>query len=175
MRHPDDDPDREEFAGPSKSELKRRSEELQDLGVALAELSQAELDALPLPEMLRDAIEELRRTTGRGGQLRQRQYVGKLMRHVDAEPIRAALESRRTLDRARVLNEKRIEQWRDRLLAEGEPALDALLLERPHANRRELAALIAQAAAERNAARPPAAARRLFQRLRTLLENESPA
>ena len=175
MRRHDDDPELEEFEGPSKSELKRRSEDLQDLGVALAELSQAELDALPLPETLRDAIEQLRRTTGRGGLLRQRQYVGKLMRHVDAEPIRAALEARHALDRSRVQREKLIEQWRDRLLAEGEPALDELLRERPRANRRELAALIAQAAAERNAARPPAAARRLFQRLRTVLEDEPAA
>jgi ribosome-associated protein len=175
MHRHDEDPGLEEFAGPSKSELKRRSEELQDLGVALAELPPAELDALPLPETLRDAIEQLRRTTGRGGLLRQRQYVGKLMRQVDAEPIRAALEARHLLDRARVQREKRVEQWRDRLLAEGEPALAVLLRERPRANRRELAALIAQAAAERNAARPPAAARRLFQRLRTLLDDESAA
>ena len=38
----------EEFEPPSKSERKRQSSDLQDLGEALIGLSQAELDALPV-------------------------------------------------------------------------------------------------------------------------------
>ena len=75
----------EEFEPPSKkSERKRQSSELQDLGEALIGLSQAELDALPLPESLRDAVMLARRITAHGGLYRQKQYIGKLMRKIDA-------------------------------------------------------------------------------------------
>jgi ribosome-associated protein len=57
-------------------------------------------------------------------QRRQRQYIGKLMRDVDPEPINALLTRLHADDR----REKRVfanaERWRDRLLREGEAALD---------------------------------------------------
>src|SRR5688572_19113750 len=84
---------------PSKSARKRHSDDLQQLGEALIELSDSELDALPLPEQLRDAVLLARRITAHGGLYRQKQYIGKLMRKLDAEPIRAALEARRNRER----------------------------------------------------------------------------
>ena len=80
---------------PSKSERKRRSDDLQSLGEALIDLPDSELDALPLPEALRDAVLLARKITKHGGLYRQKQYIGKLMRKIDAEPIRAALDARR--------------------------------------------------------------------------------
>jgi ribosome-associated protein len=73
---------------PSKSELKRQSRDLQDLGDELVELPLAELDALDLPEDLRDAVIAGRRITSHGARVRQRLYIGKLLRHIDVEPIR---------------------------------------------------------------------------------------
>src|SRR5688572_9902675 len=89
---------------PSKSERKRQSDDLQALGEALIDLPDNEFDALPLPENLRDAVLLARRITAHGGLYRQKQYIGKLMRKIDAEPIRAALDGRK--DRERLVTQR---------------------------------------------------------------------
>jgi len=76
---------------PSKSERKRAAHAAQDLGETLISLRDSDLEALDLPERLVDAIRDARSTPSRGGGARQRQYIGKLMREIDLEPIRAAL------------------------------------------------------------------------------------
>ena len=60
---------------PSKSERKRRSDDLQSLGEALIELPAAELDALPLPDQLRDAVLLAQRITAHGGLYRQKRCI----------------------------------------------------------------------------------------------------
>ena len=116
---------------PSKSERKRRSDDLQSLGEALIDLPDSEFNALPLPEALRDAVLLARKITKHGGLYRQKQYIGKLMRKIDAEPIRAALEARHERERVEALRFRRIEQWRDRLLQEGASAIERLAAEVP--------------------------------------------
>jgi len=80
-----------EAARPSKTRLKHEAHELQALGAALTELPPERLDALELAEPLRDALLEWRRTRSHEGRRRQLQYIGKLMRNVDVEPLRAAV------------------------------------------------------------------------------------
>jgi ribosome-associated protein len=162
------DDDDAEFEGPSKSQRKRDADALQDLGVALLDLPPAELEALPLPEKLRDAIELLRRITSRGAQLRQRQYIGKLMRKVDVEPLRAAIEQQRVAKASRSRDFHRLEALRDRLLTEGEPALVTFLAAHPEADATRLRRLLAEAAKEKAAGRTPSAARELFRILREI-------
>jgi ribosome-associated protein len=116
---------------PSKSARKRHSDDLQALGEALIELSAAELDALPLPEQLRDAVLLAQRITAHGGLYRQKQFIGKLMRKIDAEPIREAMTARRDRERLEALRFHRIEQWRDKLLTEGVDAVARLQVEFP--------------------------------------------
>ena len=76
----------------SKTKKKERMHELQRLGEALVELPPARLAALPLPEALASAVREAKRIRSRGAHRRQIQYIGRLMREVDADPIRAALK-----------------------------------------------------------------------------------
>lgn len=154
---------------PSKSELKRRSAELQDLGESLIGLPQSDLDALSLPEKLRDAVELARRITKRGGLYRQKQYIGKLMRSTDVEPIRAALAARRDARRRSAAEFKRVEHWRDRLISEDPDALSALLEAYPHADGELLAQLAGEARHERARGSPPRAARRIFAELSSIL------
>jgi ribosome-associated protein len=154
---------------PSKSELKRRSDELQALGEALIELPQHELDALPLPEKLRDSVELARRITKRGGLYRQRQYIGKLMRQIDVEPIRAALAAKRQSQRRAAAQFKRLEAWRDRLLSADGGALDEFVATHPEADARKLARLAHEARREHSANLPPRAARTLFAELRRIV------
>ena len=165
MRPSDEDP----ADPPSKSARKREALDLQALGEALIDLPAAELDALGLPETLHDAIVAARGLTSRGAAVRQRQYIGKLMRKVDAEPIRAALAQRLESDRVRIQRERHIEQWRERLLADDAAAWSELQAVHPLAPVEELRSLVRQARAEHDASRAPAAARKLFRRLREIL------
>jgi len=154
---------------PSKSELKRQSRELQDLGQTLVELPAAELDALELPEDVREAVTAARRITSHGARVRQRLYIGKLLRRTDVEPIRQSLARRSEIDRQRVQREHVLEEWRERLLADDGSAWTELAARVGVEAIEPLRSLARQARAEARAARPPAAARRLFRRLRELL------
>jgi ribosome-associated protein len=169
----DDEPGR-----PSKSERKRAAHAAQDLGEALIRMRDPELDALGLPETLIEAIREARHIKSRAAGVRQRQYIGKLMREIDPEPIRAALAARSERDALETQLFKRAEGWRERLLREGEAALDELARLRPGLDRGEWGRRVAAAGRERSAperraaGRPGAvgpAGRELFRALRALL------
>jgi ribosome-associated protein len=77
---------------PSKSARKREYLALQKLGEELITIRESDLQSMPLDEDLLEAIMETRRIKSHGALRRQKQYIGKLMRHVDPEPINAALE-----------------------------------------------------------------------------------
>ncbi len=154
---------------PSRSERKRRDLDLRALGVELVALPAAEFDTLDLPEKLRDAVEACRTITSHGARLRQEMYVAKLLRHVETGPIRVALARRGEIDRQRVKREHSLERWRERLLADDPGAWTELAGQVDPAALQALHALARQARAEQAAARPPAAARQIFRRLRELL------
>jgi len=157
----------------SKTRRKKESQALQDRGAALVALCGERLAAIDLPDSLRDAVMDARRITGFEARRRQMQYIGKLMRKVDAEPIRARLEAWKSPERAQVAQFKRIEMWREGLLGEG-GEVGELLREYPRADRSQLDALIRDALREREENRPPKSFRELFQALRALLEQRDP-
>jgi ribosome-associated protein len=160
---------------PSKSARKRAAHEAQDLGETLIGLRDSELVALDLPERLVDAIREARRIPSRAGGARQRQYIGKLMRDIDPEPIRAALAAhseKSALDGERF---KRLEAWRERLVLEGAVALDELQRWRPGLERAHWLRMINAARAERQRGSTGIAGRELFRALRGLFEIEPDA
>ena len=149
------------------SKTKRKAEmlELQGLGATLLELPQAQLASLGLPEALAAALREAQRITSREGKRRQLQYIGRLMRDVDADPIRAALaaiEGSSAVARAR---QRRLEQWRARLLAD-DCALTEFAHQHAGADLQALRTLIRNARKEIAAAGPPRAQRELFRLLR---------
>ena len=169
---PEDLPEDDAPERPSKSERKRAAHAAQDLGEALIGLREAELQALALPERLTEAVRAARRITSRAAGARQRQYIGKLMRDIDPEPIRATLASRSERDAVETQLFKRAEGWRERLLAEGEPALAELERLRPGLDRAQWSRRVAAARRERDATPAPrvgAAGRELFRALRALL------
>lgn len=76
---------------PSKSARKREYLALQKLGEDLIGLKETDLRKMGLDEDLLEAVLEARQIKSRGALRRQKQYIGKIMRRVDAEPIRAAM------------------------------------------------------------------------------------
>jgi len=72
---------------PSKSQRKREATALQDLGEQLVKLTAAQLRHIPLPDDLVAAVHAAQAIAQRGGRKRQLQYIGKLMRQLDAAQI----------------------------------------------------------------------------------------
>jgi ribosome-associated protein len=153
----------------SKTQRKKQVAGLQDLGAELVALSEEQLARIELPERLRDAVMDARRITAFEAKRRQLQYIGKLMRSVEAGPIRAALDAALARSYSEAATHKRTETWRERLLS-GPEAVDELLAEYPGADGRRLRALVRAALHERTEGRPPRNYRALYQALRALIE-----
>lgn len=154
---------------PTKGDLKRQARTLQVLAEQLIEAPEELVATLDLPEKLRDAIDLARRITSHGALVRQKLFVGKLMRKVDPEPIRVALASVGETARLATMRFKRAERWRDRLVLEGPAAIVEFLAEFPAADRADLTRLVAAALAERSAAKSTGAGRALFRHIGNIL------
>lgn len=165
---PPEEQDDDDLVLISKSQLKRESEALQALGEALVELPASKLAKIPMPGNLADAVAEARRIKAHGGRKRQLQYIGKLMRNIDAEPIQQAMEALSTEQARDNARFHRLEQWRDRLISEGDGALGELLEAYPQADRQHLRQLIRNAQREQAKGQAPKTARELFRYLREL-------
>lgn len=135
---------------------------LQDLGESLIALDPAKLAELALPERLVDAITLARGITRHEARRRQLQYVGRLMRDLDPEPIRAALERFAAMPKAERARFAAAERWRDRLLDDGAAATE-FIAAFPQVDAQELAQLAGEARAERSSGRPPHKFRALFR------------
>jgi len=157
------------YEGPSKSQRKRDSAALQDLGAELVNMPKSKLAAIPLDEDLREAIALAQSIKAHGGRKRQILYIGKLLRGIDATPIREAIAKLDQTDAASVAHLHRLERWRERLLAEGNDALTQLLGEFPAADSQRLRQLIRNAQQEHAAGKPPKSSRELFRYLRELV------
>jgi ribosome-associated protein len=152
----------------SKTRRKRQMLERQDLGEDLVRLSPAELAQLELPEPLLDAIEHAKTIRKFGALRRQLQYIGRLMREVDAAALAARLESWNTRARRPIAHMHRLERWRERLL-EADDALSELAQAHPGCDVQRVRTLVERARRERARGEPPAAARALFQALKEIV------
>lgn len=147
---------------PSKSQRKREMTALQDLGESLLRLTPAELARLDLPEALREAIGAMAGIGSHEARRRHRQYIGKLMRQVDPQPLRAAIDDATGESKQAVALMHRCERLRDALLAD-DAALDAVLAELPGADVQQLRATIRAARREHREGRPPKHVRQLYR------------
>lgn len=131
----------------SRTDMKRESDELQDLGTELLTLRADLMDRLDLPEKLKDAIAEAKRITNFEGKRRQIQFVGKLMRRLDEEAVaavRGALDEQRNGSATEKLALHLAEQWRDRLIHSDEVLLQ-WMEQYPRTDTQQIRALIRQA------------------------------
>jgi ribosome-associated protein len=155
---------------PSKSARKREMLALQELGEALVNLSDGELATIPLEPELAEAIQTARRIKSHEGLRRQMQYIGKVMRRIDTEPIATAYTDLQHGRQERNQQFHKLEQLRDVLIERGVDAMSEVLEQFPDADRQHLRQLIVAAAKEKAANQPPAAARKLFRYLRELAD-----
>ena len=163
-----EDEDQEEIIWVSKSEIKRDAEDLKQLGEKLVNLTKANLTKVPLDDSLKDAI-ELAQRLQKEARRRQLQYIGKLLRSIDAEPIREALEKIENKHNQQHAMLHKLEILRDELVAKGDIALTDLLNEHPSADRQQLRNLIRAAQKEKEQNKPSKAYREIYQILKTLI------
>lgn len=156
---------------PSKSQRKRDSDALQDLGAALVELPAERLKKVPLEDNLRDAVKECQKITSHGARRRQMQYIGKLMRNVDPAPIQAVLDSFNGQSKAETARLHRLESLRTRLL-EDEQVLQEIVTTWPQADLQYLRQQRRNALREQSQSKPPKAFREIFRVLRDLDEGK---
>lgn len=163
-----EDEDQEEIIWVSKSEIKRDAEDLKQLGEKLVNLTKANLTKVPLDDSLKDAI-ELAQRLQKEARRRQLQYIGKLLRSIDAEPIREALEKIENKHNQQQAMLHKLEILRDELVAKGDAALTDFLNEHPSADRQQLRNLIRAAQKEKEQNKPSKAYREIYQILKTLI------
>ncbi len=151
---------------PSKSQLKREMHALQTLGEAIIAMTPAERARLPLSDDMLAAVEETARVRSHEGRRRHMQYVGKVMRRENLEAIKAVYDEIEQEKLRRDHAFHRLEAWRDRLLDEGDSAVEAFIADYPDVDRQALRQLIRNAQRERDKGKPPASARKLFKLIR---------
>ena len=158
---------------PSKTQRKKQMHELQTLGERLVALNASQLDEVDLPQRLRAAVDDAKRFTRHEARRRQMQYIGRLMRDVDAAPIRAQLAEVEGHSAQANARHRRLETWRERLLADDE-ALTAFAAEHPGADLQLVRALIRNARKEAALGKPPRAQRELFRLLKDIESSTPP-
>jgi ribosome-associated protein len=161
-----------EFFSPSRSQQRRDALEVLELAEKLASLTPTQLSRLPIPDDLLPHLEHTRKITAHIARKRQLAFLAKQMRREDdetLEAIRDALDEDGKAARRETAAMHRIEDWRERLVAEGDAALAELLEEHPSADRQHLRQLVRNAHEEKLRNKPPRAYRELFQELKRLL------
>jgi len=171
----------EEVGPPSKTQLKAEADEKQALGEALLTLRADLMARLDLPDKLLDALKEAKRITHFEGRRRQMQFIGKLMRPLNIEPIRAAIDEQANGSADLTLALHLAEQWRDKLIA-SDDALGQWMTDYPGTDSQQLRALIRQARKDIAKPETPGEAprhgksyREIFQLVRQAMKQEPDA
>jgi ribosome-associated protein len=155
---------------PSRSARRRDALDVLAFARRLSELPPARLDALELPEDIRDELAEVQRTPSHIAHKRQLAHLAKLMRAHDEQDFaaaRGALANDRAASAREAAELHRIEALREKLLGDdGDTMLTSVIAGHPRLDHQHLRALIRQARRERDAGKPPRAQRELFRLLR---------
>lgn len=157
----------------SKSQRKRDMTALQKLGMTLVALKSSQIEQLNLPEALFDAVVEAKRLTKNEAIRRQMQFIGRIMRSVDAEPIQMQIDAWNGLNDQESAKQHQLERWRDRLVAD-DGALAEFIAQFPNSDAQQLRTLIRNTRKEQLAKKPPAHYRALFRMLREIMQSPSP-
>lgn len=157
---------------PSRSAMKRESHALQSLGEQLMALPDSHLKDLTMPERLREAIVECKKMKLGEGRRRQMQFIGKLMRDADPEPLREAVAAFELGHARNALALHQAERWRADLITDDKAVFNRWMDEHPDCDVQRLRTLIRNA--RKDAAATPEqrngrAFRELFQFIKEAL------
>ncbi|MGQ0544950.1 MAG: ribosome biogenesis factor YjgA [Betaproteobacteria bacterium] len=151
----------------SKTRRKKEMHELQALGAALVDLPESQVGEMALEPRLEEAVLEAKRIKSHEAKRRQLQYIGRLMREIDAEPIRARLAAVEGHSAQEGARHRRLEAWRERLLAD-DAALTEFASQYPSTDIQAVRTLIRNTRKEQKEGKPPRAYRELFRLLKAI-------
>lgn len=154
--------------GKSRTRKKNEDKALQALGERLTGLPIEQLEKMDLPEDVLTAVRDARKIRSHGARRRQIRRVGALLRNIDLEGVRAALENIRLGDYRKAQAFKKIESWRDRLAAGNSLPVEEIIRTCPDADRQRLMQLVRNAWREADAGSGVKASRALFRYLKKI-------
>ncbi|WP_410686946.1 ribosome biogenesis factor YjgA [Avibacterium paragallinarum] len=163
--------EQEEIIWVSKSEIKRDAEALKQLGEKLVNLTLAKLEKIPLAENILDAV-TLAQRLQKEAKRRQLQYIGKLLRQIDVEPIQEALDKIENKHSQQQALLHKLEHLRDELISKGDALLNTVVNDYPAVDRQHLRNLIRAAQKEKAQEKPAKAYREIFQYLKVVVMEE---
>jgi len=152
----------------SKSSLKRDMTALQKIGETLVKLPQSQLDKIPVPDKLLEAVNHARSLKTRESIRRQLQYIGKVIRDIDTAPIQEALRLLQLTNARATQDFHELENWRERLIKEGDDAIQIYLADHPQADRQKLRQLVRKAQHDRKQEKDTGGTTELFRYLKTI-------
>jgi ribosome-associated protein len=161
------------YDGPSKSQLKRESHHMVDVGEEILKLSSQDIRSLQLPDELDAAIATALKIKSRSGLKRQRLYIGKLLRSMDSEAIESQLRKIQHRHDTNTAQFKRLEKWRDSLVDNDKQTLNDVIAHFPDIDRQHINQLIRAANQEKQRGKTPTASRKLFKYLRDMEEQQN--
>lgn len=166
-------PDWEQETFNSRNEIKKAAQAVTDMGEMLSDMSENKIHKMPLTDEIRKAVLDLKEMKQKrvGPALkRQRLFLGRLLRtneHVIRE-LKAKMYEEEQKSKLQNAHFQRLEKWRDRMIEEGDDALNVFMSDYPQVDRTQLRQLIRNAQKERAQEKPPKSARLIFQYLKGL-------
>jgi ribosome-associated protein len=157
---------------PNKTRIKKEIAALFKLGEEMSVLSPDQLGRLMLPEKILQAVREVSGMPHTGARKRLLKYIAGQLHQIDVEPYVEKLARLKNKSAHAVREHHLAEQWRDRLIAEGNEAVTELLDDCPEADSQHLRQLIRNAQKEIAAAKPPKSSRLLYRYVKSLLQND---
>ncbi|TRW50449.1 DUF615 domain-containing protein [Aliidiomarina halalkaliphila] len=158
----------------SKSQRKRESQAMHELGVKLVKLGKNVLKQLPLDHEVLAAVQLAQKIENkREGYRRQLQFIGKLLRQRDTDALLAKIDEIENHSLYQASHFHALERWRDRIISGGDDAIQAFIDDYPMADRQQLRQYARQAQKELEQNKPPAASRALFKYIRGVVDSQA--
>lgn len=155
----------------SRSQRKEEVQALQKIGESLLKLTEEQLAKIELPDNLLAALKHAKSLSSNEAKRRQLQYIGKIMRNIDAEAIKLTLKRMQSIHEKNTNQFHKMEAWRNTLLEKGDEALNHFVSEYPNSERQQLRQLIRNALRDRKNNKNTGAETALFKYIRGVIES----
>lgn len=155
----------------SKSQLKRESHAITQLGKKLTQLPEAQLADIPLDQPLREAIALAHKIQNKRSALKRHYlYLGKLLRARDINPIIAAMEKIDKTSQIEIQRHHQAERWREQIIEQGPDAIESFVSQRPDADRQKLRQLWRNYSQAKTDSRRTQASRQIYKDVKAVLD-----
>ena len=140
---------------PSRSDLRKQRKQSEqayaELARALCDCTNKQLSRLVLQDALLEVVLQARRIESPGARDRALRLVRRELRGGDSEDVRRQLDA--VLHPVSKVSQQQIEGWVNRLLADGDPAIEEFIAAHSNADRQQLRGLVRSVAKASDAAR----------------------